>query len=128
MAYNFQDDMALGRLGSAYINVASGAYTPPTGMVVVQILVVANTKFTVLKAEQPGDATYKGPLLPSGAVEAGGMSFSTTGNTTAANGTNFTAFPTGTTFSAGTVFFGRWSAIDLASTPPAGAIIVYLGY
>ena len=128
MAYNFQDDMALGRLGSAYINVASGAYTPPTGMVVVQILVVANTKFSVLRAEQPGDATYKQPVSAANAAEAGGMSFSTTGNTTAANGTNFTAFPTNTTMSAGTVFFGRWNSIDLASTPINGAIIVYLGY
>tara|TARA_R100001082_G_C4300590_1_gene132219 strand:+ start:42 stop:428 length:387 start_codon:yes stop_codon:yes gene_type:complete len=128
MAYNTQDDVALGQLGSAYVT-GTNAYTPPSGMVIRQIYcLTSNCKFSAITPEGPGDATYKSPVTSANAAEPGGLSFGTSTNTTAANGTNFTNYPATNVMKQGMTFFGRWKSVQLHSSSGAHAFIVYLGY
>jgi len=98
----------IGQSGGTYLD-DTGAFTPPTGKVVVAINVVAaNTSFTTLT---PANAV--GTYYPGTAVTA----------TAAGNGANAEAIVSGDEFPAGQWVYGRWSAVTLAD----GSAFLYFG-
>ena len=89
----------VGQSGGAYLD-DTGAFTPPTGKVIVAVNVVAaNTSFTTLT---PANAV--GTYYPGTAVTA----------TAAGNGVNAEAIASGDNFPAGQWIYGRFSACTLA--------------
>ena len=126
MGYNMSNDIPLGQLGSGYLHDA-GAFTPPTGKIVVAITMLHDTSFTLLTQEVPTDATYKGPTTSAGVAEVG--YFGTTANVAAANGTNSDAIGTSDVFPKGVTIYGRWKAVTLnTGTTATSQAIVYFGY
>ena len=126
MGYNLNNDIPLGQLGSGYLHDA-GAFTPPTGKVVVAITMLHDTSLTLLTQEVPTDATYKGPTTSAGVAEVG--YFGTTANVAAANGTNSDAIGTSDVFPKGVTIYGRWiKFIPAAPGAGEGGCICYFGY
>ena len=104
VAYHF------GQMGSAYLD-DTGAFTPPTGKVIVAITVLSQVKFTTLTpSNDTGSNTY----------------FAGTSVTAAAtgNGVNAEAIASGDAFPTGVTIFGRWSACTLVT---GGSAILYFG-
>ena len=128
MGYNMSSDIALGQLGSGFVD-NTGAFLPPSGKVVVAITFMSDLKFSALTAELPTDATYKGAATPAGVAETN--SFGTV-TQTAANGTQ--AGTTGYSVAAANVFpkgltiFGRWKGFTLSAADSTGGVIAYFGY
>jgi hypothetical protein len=128
MGYNMSSDIALGQLGSGFVD-DTGAFLPPTGKVVIAITFMSDLKFSALTAELPSDATFKGPQTSAGVAEAN--SFGTV-TQTAANGTQ--AGTTGYSVAAANVFpkgltiYGRWKGFTLSAADSTGGVIVYFGY
>lgn len=103
VAYGF------GQMGSAYLD-DTGAFTPPTGKVVVAIQVLADAKFTLLT---PSNDTASYTCFPGTSVVA----------TAVGNGLNAEAIAAADSFVAGLTIYGKWSACTLAS----GTVILYFG-
>jgi len=128
MGYNMSSDVALGQLGSGFVD-NTGAFLPPAGKVVIAITFMSDLKFSALTAELPSDATFKGPQTSAGVAETN--SFGTV-TQTAANGTQ--AATTGYSVAAANVFpkgltiFGRWKGFTLSAADSAGGVIAYFGY
>ena len=128
MGYNMSSDVALGQLGSGFVD-NTGAFLPPAGKVVIAITFMSDLKFSALTAELPTDATYKGAATPAGVAETN--SFGTV-TQTAANGTQ--AGTTGYSVDASNVFpkgltiFGRWKGFTLSAADSTGGVIAYFGY
>ena len=127
MGYNMSSDIALGQLGSGYLDDA-GALTPPTGKVIVAITCIQDTSFTLLTQELPTNATFKGPInATTGYAETN--SFGTTANIAASNGVNSDAVGTSDVFPKGITIYGRWKAVTLnTGTTATSQVIVYYGY
>jgi len=126
MGYNMSSDIALGQLGSGYLDDA-GALTPPAGKVVVAVTCIQDTSFTLLTQELPTDATFKGPQTSAGVAETN--SFGTTANIAASNGANSDAVATSDVFPKGITLYGRWKAVTLnTSTTATSQVVVYYGY
>ena len=90
----------VGQSGGTYLD-DTGAFTPPTGKVVVAInIVTANTSFTTLTpSNDTGNNTYH---------------IGTTGTAAAAgNGVNAEVIIEADNFPAGQWIYGRWSAVTL---------------
>jgi hypothetical protein len=100
VAYGF------GQMGSGFVD-DTGAFTPPTGKVIVAVQFISDSTITTLTAVNDGDEAYFG-----------------TGTQTANNGANSEAIDSGNTFPAGVTVFGRYSALTLAT----GSAIVYFGH
>jgi len=98
----------VGQSGGAYLD-DTGAFTPPTGKVIVAINVVAaDTSFTTLTP-----ANNVGTYYPGTSVTA----------TAAGNGANAEAIASGDNFPVGQWIYGRFSACTLAD----GAVFLYFG-
>jgi len=95
-----------GQMGSGFVD-DTGAFTPPTGKVIVAVQFISDSTLTLLQAVNDGDEAY----------------FGTEAQTTN-NGTNSELVDSGNTFPAGVTVFGRYSALTLAT----GSAIVYFGY
>ena len=107
-----------GQMGSAFLK-DTAAFTPPTGKVVVAIQILETTDFDALTPDTSG---YE---LSGGDASGAGAAFIGTTSPVAANGTNADQIATDGTdrFGGGTVLFGRWTNVQLAS----GKIIMYFG-
>ena len=106
-----------GQMGSAYL-ADTGAYTPPTGKVIVSIQILDDaTKFALLTPDTSGylDGT-------TGAAKKGATAYIGTNTPVAQNGANADAINTATTFKAGINIVGRFTAVTLG----AGSVIMYL--
>ena len=126
MGYNMSSDIALGQLGSGYLDDA-GELTPPTGKVIVAVTCIQDTSFTHLTQELPTDATFKGPKTSAGVAETN--SFGTTANIAASNGANSDAVAASDVFPKGITIYGRWKAVTLNTSATATSqVIVYYGY
>ena len=91
----------LGQTGNAFMTGAS-SYTPPSGMVVVAMTMIADVTF------DSGDATTAESSWSTdaqGGIGTGGVAW------------NQTAFPKGVTI------YGRWTAVGIDS----GSIMLYVG-
>jgi len=93
-------------MGSGFVD-DTGAFTPPTGKVIVAVQFISDSTITTLTAINDGDEAYFG-----------------TGTQTANNGANSEAIDSGNTFPAGVTVFGRYSALTLAT----GSAIAYFGH
>jgi len=98
---------SFGQLGSGFVADA-GAFTPPTGKVIVGIQFVTDSAFSLLTA----DANYTDDVAFAGSATQ-----------IAQNGTNSDAVTDSITFPAGMTIVGRWTAATLAS----GSVIYYFG-
>ena len=98
---------AFGQLGSGFVDT-TGAFTPPTGKVIVAIQFLADTNLAGLVADtaQGNDAAFIG-----------------TASQVAGNGANSEAIAAADEFGKGTTLYGRWTACTLAS----GTVVVYYG-
>ena len=108
MAYNAAQ-IDFGQAGGAYLD-DTGAFTPPTGKVIVAVNVVANnTSFTTLTpvGDNRGNNVYHiGTVVTAAAT---------------GNGLNAEAIASGDNFPAGQWIYGRWSACTLAD----GSVFLY---
>ena len=96
---------SFGQLGSAFID-DGGAYTVPSGKVVVAITCLDDTTFTVLTPEATGDCF--------GLAASSGV------------GTNNEVVADNNVFPKGITIYGRWTAVT-ATASATGGIIMYLG-
>ena len=107
MAHNMSQ-IDIGQAGGAYLD-DTGAFTPPTGKVIVAINVVAaDTSFTLLTPANDVGNYYPGTSVTATAV---------------GNGVNAEAIASGDNFPAGQWIYGRFSACTLAD----GAVFLYFG-
>jgi len=112
-AYNF------GQLGSAHIHHDDSAnLTPPDGMVIVAITMIAATKFDLLSADTSNSVVYSG-------TESNNTYFGIANGNTSGNSE---AIDSDIEFPAGMTIYGRWTAVSLQTRYGAGGIIAYFGY
>jgi len=102
---------SFGQLGSGFCRTL-GAFTPPSGKVIVGIQFLEDTELAALTADttQGDDAAFVG--------------FSTTDN---ANGVGSDAIVNTSLFPAGMTIYGRWTSVTLAAETTTGGIICYFG-
>lgn len=112
VAYNF------GQLGSAVVN-ETGAFTPPTGMVVIAMTFLGDISFSALVADVSGhDAT---PV-------AGNVGyFSHTAAVPAVHGAGANETASDTLFPTGLTVYGRWTGFTLGTADSDGGVICYFG-
>ena len=101
---------AVGQLGSGFVD-DGGAFTPPTGKVIVAIQFLADTTLTALVADtaQGNDVAF----FSHSAVVTG-------------NGTNAEETDSSQIFPKGLTIYGRWTAVT-ATADADGGIICYFG-
>jgi len=95
VAYGF------GQMGSAFLD-DTGAFTPPTGKVIVAITTLTLTKFTTLTPsnDTPSNTYFTGTTVVAAAT---------------GNGVNAEAIVNTDPFPEGITIYGKWSACTLAS-------------
>ena len=125
MGYNMSSDVALGQLGSGFVD-NTGAFLPPAGKVVIAITFMSDLKFSALTAELPSDATFKGPQTSAGVAETNSFG---TANQTAANGNeSIRTSAADQVFPKGLTIYGRWKEFALQAADSTGGAILYYGY
>jgi len=100
------NQMAFGQHGSAFIDGASGAYTAPTGKVIVAIQFLADNSLSVLTPEATSDC------------------FGLSANS--GQGTNHDLVDATNVFPKGITIYGRWTTARINIDNDGGAIL-YLG-
>ena len=111
MGKNFIEDIAFAQNGSMYVATAATDTKPAPGTMFVAIQCLAATTFTA-NTGLISDDTQRGSSVVS--IDSANVGL----------GTNGSVVPVTQSFSAGTVLYGRWKSINIAS----GAIIAYFGY
>lgn len=113
------NNVAFGQLGSAYCNTETGSIKPPTGMVIVAVQFLVDTKLDTLTSAEPDN-------IMSVAHAAHGQSATTP---TADEGSGGLAIPATAVFPKGVTIYGRWTEISQDdATNTAGGYIVYFGH
>ena len=140
MGYNMSSDIALGQLGSGFLDTNSEDLLPPTGKVIIAITMMHDAVFQVLLPELPTDATFKGPVdngdnqgnagvfggtLSTPVAETNCIGIATQ---TAANGADSQVVDTTNRFPKGITIYGRWKQLRLQTTDTTGGVIAYYGY
>jgi len=110
VAYNF------GQLGSGFCD-SLGAFTPPTGKVIVAITFLGETSLSGLLADTSG---YEAADGSTGVAYFGHTLVD-------ANGDGGDASNSTQVFPAGLTIYGRWTSVTLASADSDGGIICYFG-
>jgi hypothetical protein len=108
---------AFGQLGSGFCDT-TGAFTPPTGKVIVAIQFLAETTLSGLVADTGGYTAADG--------SEGEAYFSHTTAVTA-NGGGADATDSTQKFPKGMIVYGRWTSVTLAGADSDGGIICYFG-
>ena len=100
-----------GQLGSGFCDT-TGAFTPPTGKVIVGIQFLEDTSLSALVADtaQGNDAAF----ISTASV--------VTGNGAGADSVNSSQL-----FLGGMTIYGRWTSVTLGSASSTGGIICYFG-
>ena len=112
VAYGF------GQLGSGFCDTA-GAFTPPTGKVIVAIQFLADTTLNGLVADvSQHDAT---PVAGNTGF------FSHTAPVAVVHGSGSDATDSSQVFPKGLTIFGRWTSVTLSGADSDGGIICYFG-
>ena len=127
MGYNMSSDVALGQLGSGFVD-NTGAFLPPAGKVIIAITFISDLKLSALTAELPTDATYKGATT-AGVAETNsfGTVTQTAANGTQAGGAGYTP-DASNVFPKGLTIYGRWKGFTLSAADSTGGAIAYFGY
>ena len=108
-------NLGLGQAGSIFLD-ASGASSPPTGLVFVAITFLEDTTFDSSGGLVAEDENQYANTEAAAHDEADGSE-------TATQGSGGTAIQVDNTFPQGATIFGRWTEIDLTS----GMLIAYIG-
>ena len=112
VAYNF------GQMGSAVVNT-TGAFEPPTGMVVIAMTFLGDISFSALVADTSGF---------DGAGVAGNVGyFSHTTAVAAVHGSGSDETAADTVFPTGLTVYGRWTSLTLGTADSDGGVICYFG-
>jgi hypothetical protein len=112
VAYGF------GQLGSGFVKT-TGAFTPPTGKVIVAIQFLADTELSGLVADTSQiDAT---------AVAGNTGFFSHTTPVPVVHGSGADATNSVTIFPKGLTIYGRWTSVTLETADADGGFICYFG-
>jgi hypothetical protein len=112
VAYGF------GQLGSGFVNTI-GAFTPPTGKVIVAIQFLADTELSGLVADTNQiDAT---PVAGNTGF------FSHTAPSAVVHGSGADATGSVTIFPRGLTIYGRWTSVTLGTADADGGFICYFG-
>lgn len=112
------NQVAFGQYGSAYCNTETGAIKPPTGMVIVAVQFLVDTKLDTLTSAEPDNIMS----VAHAAHSLGG------GSETTSEGSGGLAIPATAVFPKGMTIYGRWSEISQDdATNTAGGYIVYFG-
>ena len=111
VAYNF------GQLGSGFCDT-TGAFTPPTGKVIVAISFLADTALSALVADTGG---YEAADGSTGTAYFGSAAAVT------ANGGGADSIDSSQEFPAGLTIFGRWTSVTLNAGMSTSGIICYFG-
>ena len=112
VAYGF------GQLGSGFVNT-TGAFTPPTGKVIVAIQFLADTELSGLVADTSQiDAT---PVAGNTGF------FSHTAPVPVVHGSGADATDGVTIFPRGLTIYGRWTSVTLETADADGGFICYFG-
>ena len=109
---------AFGQLGSGFCDT-TGAFTPPTGKVIVAIQFLAETTLSAFVADTSGYTKADG--------SEGEAYFSHTTAVTA-NGGGADATAAAQKFPKGMTIYGRWTSVTLSGADADGGIICYFGY
>ena len=113
VAYGF------GQLGSGFVNT-TGAFTPPTGKVIVAIQFLADTELSDLVAD-----TSQIDATPA----AGNTGFfSHTAPNAVVHGSGADATDSVIIFPRGLTIYGRWTSVTLETADADGGFICYFGY
>ena len=113
------NNVAFGQLGSAYCNTQAGVIKPPTGMVIVAIQFLVDTKLSDLVSAEPD-------VIASVAHAAHGQDATTP---TADEGSGGLVIPNTAVFPKGLTIYGRWTSVSQAdSDNTAGGYLVYFGH
>lgn len=108
---------AFGQLGSGFCDSA-GAFTPPSGKVIVAIQFLGETTLSGLVADTSGYTAADG--------STGEAYFSHTAVVTA-NGGGADATDSSQKFPKGMIIYGRWTSVTLSGADADGGIICYFG-
>jgi hypothetical protein len=108
---------AFGQLGSGFCD-SVGAFTPPSGKVIVAIQFLAQTTLSALVADTSGYTAADG--------SEGEAYFSHTTAVTA-NGGGADATDSSQKFPKGLTIYGRWTSVTLSGADADGGIICYFG-
>ena len=108
-------NLGFGQVGSIFLD-ASGASSPPTGLVFVAITFLEDTTFDSSGGLVAEDENQYANTEAAAHDEADGSE-------TATQGSGGTAIQVDNTFPQGATIFGRWTEIDLTS----GMLIAYIG-
>ena len=112
VAYNF------GQMGSGFVD-STGAFTPPSGMVIIAMTFLADTELSGLVADTSGhDATE---------VVGNVGYFSHTSPVPVIHGAGSDATDATQVFPAGLTIYGRWTSVTLNSADTDGGVICYFG-
>jgi hypothetical protein len=112
VAYGF------GQLGSGFVNTI-GAFTPPTGKVIVAIQFLADTELSGLVAD-----TNQIDAIP---VAGNTGFFSHTAPNAEVHGDGADATDGVTIFPRGLTIYGRWTSVTLGTADADGGFICYFG-
>jgi hypothetical protein len=111
VAYGF------GQLGSGFCD-STGAFTPPSGKVIVAIQFLADTTLSALVASTDAYEAADGST---------GVAYFSHTSAVTANGGGADSTDSSTIFPKGLTIFGRWSSVTLSGADADGGIICYYG-
>ena len=120
MAYNIGSDQ-LGQQGSGFGD-STGAFTPPSGMVIIAITAIGNYDTTVALAALVADTNNYGASDGSTGTAYVGSATAVT-----ANGGGADIVDSSNLIPAGTTIYGRWTSLTLAGAESAGGLVCYFG-
>ena len=120
MAYNIGSDQ-LGQQGSGFVDT-TGAFTPPSGMVIVAITAIGGHDTQVAISALVADTSNYGKA--DGSV---GTAYIGSAAAVTANGGGADSIAAANVIPAGTTIYGRWTSLTLAGTETDGGLICYFG-
>ena len=120
MAYNIGSDQ-LGQQGSGFVDT-TGAFTPPSGMVIVAITAIGAYNTEVALAALVADTSNYGASDGSTGTAYVGSAAAVT-----ANGGGADVVDSSNLIPAGTTIYGRWTSLTLAGAESGGGLVCYFG-
>ena len=118
----------LGQLGSVFLNSDNCRFLPPSGMVIVSILVIEKCKFTHMIPDNQSNAKHVGTTAVANSTGDGGTLFED-GESDIVSGTLDSSLDniTDVEIPAGVTISGRWSQV-MIKDDDTGSAILYFGY
>ena len=120
MAYNIGSDQ-LGQQGSGFVDTV-GAFTPPSGMVIVAITAIGAYNNEVALSALVADTSNYGKA--DGSV---GTAYFGSATAVTANGGGADSIAAANLIPSGVTIYGRWTSLTLNGAESNGGLICYFG-